>query len=81
MTRKVISILAPKLSGNSTGRAYLLAKMLQGEFEVHIVGFGAGDIWEPIAHDRSIEYRSYEHRTIPSFLGGARSTEIGRAHV
>jgi glycosyltransferase involved in cell wall biosynthesis len=74
MTRKVISILAPKLSGNSMGRAYLLAKMLQGEFDVHIVGFGAGDIWEPIAHDRSIEYRPYEHRTISSFLGGARST-------
>jgi len=74
MTRKVISILAPELSGNSMGRAYLLAKMLQGEFDVHIVGFGAGDIWEPIAHDRSIEYRPYEHRTISSFIGGARST-------
>jgi glycosyltransferase involved in cell wall biosynthesis len=80
MTRRLISILAPNLSGNSTARAYLLAKMLQTEFDVHIVGCGAsGDIWEPIAHDRSIEYRPFEHRTIASFLGAARST--ARRHV
>ncbi len=55
MPRQAISILAPKLAGNSTDRAYLLAKQLQAEFDVHIVGFdAAGGLWEPITGDSSI---------------------------
>ena len=54
-----ISILAPDLSNNCLGRAYLLAKILQRHYEVEIVGpiFGEG-IWEPVASDVGIAYKS-----------------------
>ena len=54
-----ISILSPDLSDNCLGRAYLLAKILQRRYEVEIVGpiFGNG-IWEPVADDKSITYKS-----------------------
>lgn len=54
-----ISILTPALSRNCLGRAYLLAKILQRHYEVEIVGpiFGDG-IWEPVANDESITYKS-----------------------
>lgn len=54
-----ISILSPDLSDNCLGRAYLLAKILQRRYEVEIVGpiFGNG-IWEPVADDKSIIYKS-----------------------
>ena len=54
-----ISILAPDLSLNGLGRAYLLAKILQREYDVEIVGgiFGKG-IWKPVANDRSITFKS-----------------------
>jgi glycosyltransferase involved in cell wall biosynthesis len=54
-----ISILSPDLSDNCLGRAYLLAKILQRRYEVAIVGpiFGNG-IWEPVADDKSITYKS-----------------------
>ena len=53
-----ISILTPDLSHNCLGRAYLLAKILQRQCEVEIVGpmFGDG-IWEPVADDKSIPYK------------------------
>ena len=54
-----ISILAPDLSDNSLGRAYLLAKILQRNYEVEIIGptFGEG-IWKPVANDKSIIYKT-----------------------
>lgn len=54
-----ISILTPDLSHNCLGRAYLLAKILQRYYEVEIIGpmFGEG-IWEPVAGDKTIEYKS-----------------------
>jgi len=54
-----ISILTPDLSSNCLGRAYLLAKILQGHYEVEIIGpiFGDG-IWEPVADDKNITYKS-----------------------
>lgn len=54
-----ISILTPDLSDNCLGRAHLLAKILQRRYEVEIVGpiFG-NDIWEPVADDKSITYKS-----------------------
>jgi len=33
-----ISILTPDLSHNCLGRAYLLAKIIQGYYEVEIIG-------------------------------------------
>ncbi len=54
-----ISILTPDLSGNSLGRAYLLAKILQKHYEVEIIGpmFGEG-IWKPVANDKSVIYNA-----------------------
>jgi glycosyltransferase involved in cell wall biosynthesis len=56
-----ISILTHDLSRNCLGRAYLLAKILQRQYEVEIVGpiFGDG-IWEPVANDKSIAYKPVE---------------------
>ena len=58
-----ISILTPDLSHNCLGRAYLLAKILQRHYEVEIVGSVFGDeIWEPVANDKSIIYKSVKIR-------------------
>lgn len=53
-----ISILTPNLCNNCLGRAYLLAKILQRNYEVEIIGpiFGDG-IWEPVVNDKSITYK------------------------
>jgi glycosyltransferase involved in cell wall biosynthesis len=58
-----ISILSPDLSGNCLGRSYLLAKILQRQYEVEIVGpiFSNG-IWEPVIDDKSIPYKSVKIR-------------------
>jgi glycosyltransferase involved in cell wall biosynthesis len=47
-----ISILAPNLSNNSLGRAWVLAKILKRRYEVEIVGpsYGKG-IWKPLEGD------------------------------
>ncbi len=54
-----ISILAPDLSENCLGRSYLLAKILQRQYEVEIAGpiFGDG-VWQPVVEDQSITYKS-----------------------
>ena len=54
-----ISVLTPDLSLNCLGRTYLLAKILQRHYKVEIIGpiFGEG-IWEPVAYDKSIIYKS-----------------------
>jgi len=54
-----ISILSPDLSHNCLGRAYMLAKILQKHYKVEIIGpiFGDG-IWEPVANDKSLTYKS-----------------------
>jgi glycosyltransferase involved in cell wall biosynthesis len=53
-----ISIITPDLSHNCLGRAYLLAKILQKNYEVEIIGpiFGE-EIWTPVADDKSITYK------------------------
>ena len=58
-----ISILTPDICHNCLGRAYLLAKILQRHYEVEIIGpiFGDG-IWEPVANDKSITYKSVKIR-------------------
>ena len=54
-----ISILTPDLSLNCLGRTYLLAKILQRHYKIEMIGpiFGKG-IWEPVAYDKSIIYKS-----------------------
>jgi len=53
-----ISILTPDLSHNCLGRAYLLAKILQGHYEVEIIGpiFGE-EIWKPVADENNMTYK------------------------
>ena len=54
----LISILTPNFSGNCYGRAYLLAKLLQGHYDVEIVGPMLDEsIWRPLDGDRSIRYK------------------------
>jgi len=54
-----ISLLTPNLSSNGLGRAYLLAKILQRQYEVEIVGpvYGEG-IWNPVADDGNVTYKA-----------------------
>lgn len=53
-----ISVLTPDLSHNCLGRAYLLAKILQRNYEVEIGGLLFGNkIWEPVAKDKTISYK------------------------
>lgn len=61
MRRKTVSVLTTDVSSNALARAYLLAKLLEPEFDVHIVGRGTNDdIWAPVRSDTSIEYRFYK---------------------
>jgi len=73
--KKKISILSPTLSGNAVGRAYLLAKLLQEDYHVTIVGPGNIDeLWSPIKNDISIEYRSYQCKNIMDLHLSGRSS-------
>jgi len=56
-----ISLLCADLSSNCLGRTYLLAKILQKNYQVEIVGpmFG-NDIWSPVAHDLSVPYKKIQ---------------------
>jgi hypothetical protein len=54
-----ISILAPDLSHNGLGRAYILAKILQRRYEIEIVGpILDKEIWLPVINDKNIKYSS-----------------------
>jgi len=56
-----ISLLTTNLSGNSLGRTYLLAKILQRNYEVEIIGPIFGDkIWSPVVNDKSITYKPFK---------------------
>jgi glycosyltransferase involved in cell wall biosynthesis len=69
MTLKKIAILSPTLSTNAVGRAYLLAKLLQDNYSVNIIGPGnLEDIWPPIIDDQSIEFSSYDCNSINDLL-------------
>ena len=51
-----ISILSPTLETNALGRAYLLAKLLDDDYRVNIIGHGNIEkIWEPVRSDSSVE--------------------------
>ena len=54
-----ISLLNADLSNNCLGRTYLLAKVLQRNYDVEIIGPILGDkIWQAVAQDKSIQYKS-----------------------
>jgi len=75
VSRRSVSILSPDYAGNALGRAYLLAKLLQEDFDVHIVAFGEGDdVWVPVRNDPSIEYRRFFHQSLAAFWLNAPRT-------
>ncbi len=66
---KRISILAPNLSQNNLGRAYLLARVLQRNYEVEILGPLFQDrIWPPV-DDGLVSYITQPGHNFPMFLG------------
>jgi len=61
-----ISILTPDLSNNCFGRAYLLAKILQKNYEVEIIGpIFRKKIWEPLSDINDVTYKSIKIGRIP----------------
>ena len=74
--RKKVTVVGFDLSDNSTGRADLLARLLQPCYEVAVVGprFGA-DVWRP-ARDGPVSYHAVPGsrypafaRTVPALIG------------
>ena len=52
-----VSILSPNLSSNNLGRSYLLAQLLERNYDVEIIGPVLGDgIWDPLAGE--YDYKS-----------------------
>jgi glycosyltransferase involved in cell wall biosynthesis len=67
-----ISILAPNLSENNLGRAYLLARVLQRNYEVEILGPVFSErIWPPV-DDGKVPYITAPGCNLPMFIGSAR---------
>jgi len=67
-----ISVLAPDLSDNATGRADLLARLLASRYEVDVVGPEFGDgVWGP-ARDGAVKYRGVKAGRYPGFAARAR---------
>lgn len=67
-----ISILAPNLSSNSLGRAYLLARVLQRNYEVEILGPAfKGHIWPPV-EDGKVPFFLVPGKKFPMFIGSAQ---------
>lgn len=64
-----VSVLTPDLSHNCLGRAHLLAKLLERNYEVEVVGPKLdGDVWAPVRDD--YDYKSVDAGPrIYSFLG------------
>ena len=56
-----ISILTPDISSNGFGRAWLLAKLLQSQYDIEIIGpaFNNG-IWQPLAKSCNFETKVVE---------------------
>jgi len=61
-----ISIITPNFSSNCFGRAWLLAKLLQGNYDIEVVGpaFGHG-IWKPLKN-----LCDFKIRTVKGFANG-----------
>lgn len=52
-----ISILTPNLSGNCTGRAWVLGKLLKNDFDVEIIGpTTTGQVWAPLKEENDIRF-------------------------
>src|SRR5262245_27259268 len=69
MAVKTVSILCHDVAGNALGLSVMLAKLLQPEYRVHIVRYGApGKVWPYYQNDPSLEIRSYHHPDILGFM-------------
>lgn len=68
-----IALLAHDLSDNSLGRAYILGKALQRNYDVEILGPAFnGEVWAPLREDDSIGYTRLHSRRA---LASARTIE------
>jgi len=66
-----ISILCPNLSSNALGRAYVLAKILQQEYEIEIIGpVSKEGIWGVVSYDKSIKIISGRTRQLLGKISG-----------
>ena len=67
--KKKITILSHNLSGNSFGRAYLLARVLMRRYDIEIVGtcFGNG-VWPPCSNINGVTYKILEGCNYPKFF-------------
>ena len=62
--RPVISILCSEMDGTPLIRDHALARMLQDQYEVHLVGFSqSGEVWGPLANEPGMDYRPYSAPT------------------
>ena len=70
LMRPVISILCSEMDGTPLIRDHALARMLQDQFEVHVVGFSqSGEVWGPLANEAGMDYRPY---SAPTAMGAWR---------
>lgn len=67
MTTPLVSIVASDLSYNTVGRAYMIGKCLETEFDIEIIGpkYMNDEIWEPVRDE--FEYKEVDGRLIPLF--------------
>ncbi len=74
MTTPTITLLAASLRSNLMSRAYILAKLLEPEFRVHIVGPGSHDeVWAPIRSDPTLDIRPFQVTSAFDLRRGRRS--------
>ena len=59
--RPIVTILSSEMDQTPLIRDYALARMLQSEFEVHLVGFSSsGEVWSPLAGEKGMDYRPFQ---------------------
>lgn len=67
MMTRLVSIVASDLSYNTVGRAYMIGKCLETEFDVEVIGpkYKDDEVWEPVRGE--FEYKKVNGRPIPLF--------------
>src|SRR5438876_10797676 len=69
MASKTVTVLCHDLAGNALGLSLMLAKLLEPDYRVHIVGYAPTDeLWSYYKNDPKIEIRRYYHPSIARFL-------------
>ncbi len=67
--KRTLTILSSELDGTPLIRDYALARMLQAEFDVHLVGFSrTGEVWGPLASDPELDYRPFRCASAWEFM-------------